>query len=154
MHYRHECRIFYLNAGGKGVGVGHKGGDTMYQLEMTHSGSAYFHEHLIGNAEEFQGVIVDTPLHVLIRHAINFQLAIDSFEGGRVLVVSQMRNRDLDGNELRFVVLPPVELRFQLLPGSVLHEARDGAVANGIEEEDPSQQYGSNVSQARVKFLR
>jgi len=145
------CGIFYLYTGSNSVWVSHERGDAMYQLEMPQAGCSQLYEHLIGDAQNFQGVIVYTPLHVFIGHAIDIHLAIYSFIGGRVLVVRQMCNGYFNGDELGLVVLEPVQSGFQLPAGPVLHEAGQGAVTHRVKEEYPHQQYGSKISQADVK---
>lgn len=123
----------------------------MDQLEMTHPGCAQLYKHLIGDTKEFQGVIVYTPLDIFVGYAVDVHLTIHSFKRSGVLIIGQMCNGYFDGSELGFIVLEPVQFRFQLPAGPVLHKAGEGAVTHGIEEEYPSQQYGSKVSQAYVK---
>jgi len=131
-------RFFYLNAGCNGVGIGHERRNAMHQLEMAHLGCTQLHKHLIGDAQELQGVMVYTPLDIFVGYAIDIHLAIHSFKGGRVLIVGQMCNGYFDGDELGFIVLESVQFPFQLPAGPVLHKADENAVTHGIEEKDPS----------------
>jgi hypothetical protein len=114
-------------------------------LEKIVFGSLEAHGRLVGDAEQFEGILENAAFYIFVLYACNFDLAIYPFEGGGAVVVRQGRQGDPDGDQLGFVVFVLVETGFQPTIGAILQKGAHQLVPVPVEEQYSHEQYGSKV---------
>jgi hypothetical protein len=92
------------------------------QSEIVLPGGLQIQRHLVGNTQEFNRIVINPAFDVLIRDAIDLDLTMHCFKNSRVIIVGEFRGGQLDGDELRFIIMPQIKLRLHLLVGLVLHK--------------------------------
>ena len=65
------------------------------QSEIVFPGKPQVQGHSIGNAQELDRIVVNPPFDILIGNAIDFDLAVHSFENSRIIVIGELRGGQL-----------------------------------------------------------
>ena len=68
------------------------------QSEIVFPGKPQVQGHSIGNAQELDRIVVNPPFDILIGNAIDLDLAIHSFKNSGIVVIGEMRGRQLKSN--------------------------------------------------------
>lgn len=107
------------------------------QFEIILPGNAQLQRHLIRDTKELDRIIIDPAFDILIGDAVDFDPAVYSFEKRRIIVIGEMRCRQLDGDQPGFIVMAEVKLGLQLQVGPVLQKIIQNPVTEPVIKEDP-----------------
>ncbi len=122
--------------------------DTRHPVEIIVARLTELQRTLVGNADHFEGITIDTAFDVPVRDAVDLYLAVRPFEGRGIVEVGEISERNLYRNQLILAVLLLVQPGIQAEGGVLFHHFIDQPVADPVKEEYPTKQYGSKLSQS------
>lgn len=67
------------------------------QPEIVLPGETQVQGHSVGNAQELDRIVVNPAFDILIGDAIDFYLAVHSFENSRIIIIGELRGGQLNG---------------------------------------------------------
>ncbi len=105
------------------------------QFKIILPGEPQLQCHLIRYAKEFDRIIVDPAFDILIGNAIDFDLAVHSFENSRIVAIGKVRRRQLNRDQPGFIIVSEVKLRLQLQVGPVLQKIIQNPVTEPVKKE-------------------
>ena len=123
------------------------GGDAAGEPEEVVAHRLQLHCGVVGDTQVFGGVFEEAAFYVSIFYALYLDAAVDAFELVGGVVIGEVGDLGLDGDELGFVVVTAIEPGFQGLAGAVLQAGYQQAVAEPVEQQESQQQYGRNLLQ-------
>ena len=123
------------------------GGDTTDEAEEIIVEGLQFCGRVVGQAEQFDGVVVEFPFYVAVVGTIDLDDPVDPFESTCGVVIGEILYRSFDGDELGFIVVVAVEAGCQLLARLVLEIVYQYPIAKPVKKEYSQQQYSGKPFQ-------
>jgi hypothetical protein len=90
----------------------------------------------VGDTQKLDRIVVDPAFDILLGNAIDLDLAIHSFENSGIVVIGELCGRQLNSCQLRFIIMPEIQLRLQLQVGSVLHKIIQNPVTEPVKKQN------------------
>jgi hypothetical protein len=113
------------------------------------------HGGMIRNAKQFERIVVNAALHIFVLDAADFDLAVHALVLGRVGIIREIANRNLDADQLGVINGFLIELRFQLGVCLCFEQSDNQPVTKPVKKKDRYKQGGADGSHDRVtKWLR
>lgn len=103
------------------------------KLEELIAGKLKFHFSFIWQTKEHYTIIDDRTFHVFVMYPINFNFTVNPLKTGIAILIRKIQ-RNLDLNELAFVVVAVIEPLFQDKIGLLLEIIRQNPVSKPVKQ--------------------
>jgi hypothetical protein len=110
-------------------------GKIVGELKKFIFGRLQLHGCVIRDAKHLKGIMVNASLHVLVMDAADLNLPGYEFVSGGIRIIREISYRDLDTDQLGFVISVFVKLCFQLGIHLGFQHADDEPVAKPVKQQ-------------------